>query len=142
MMLRTPLSLLSLGVILFVTTLPQQANSFCIYNKSESETEINVEQIGGADNTPWGRRFKKYNVASGNKECCAFDNSDCNDNVSEKTHPVKFRFHVAGHGTDDSGYEITGHSGRYFIVNGTKEDPHFEVFNFEHKRIEFNLKEV
>ncbi|KAI9266877.1 hypothetical protein BDA99DRAFT_536281 [Phascolomyces articulosus] len=140
MKLAAPLTLLPLALMFFVSTLPQQAQSFCIYNKDDSKVRFYVKQVGGVDKVHPGKRFEKKGVYPGENGCCDYQNYDCSD-IAEKDYPIKLWFNIYHFGPD-AGYDATCPADAKVFVSGTQEDPKFEVTNADGQAVPFELYKV
>ncbi|KAI9252961.1 hypothetical protein BDA99DRAFT_540951 [Phascolomyces articulosus] len=126
--------------MLFASTLPQQAHSFCIYNKDDSKVRFYVKQVGGVDKVHAPKRFEKKGVYPGKSGCCDFQNYDCSD-IAEKNHPIKLWFNLYHFGPD-AGYDVTCPADSKVFVSGTQEDPKFEVTDADGNPVDFKLYKV
>ncbi|KAI8642596.1 hypothetical protein BD408DRAFT_176416 [Parasitella parasitica] len=107
-----------LALLLFVLTLIQGIQSYCVYNKMSDDTSFNIAQSSGKDITT--RLFKKY-LKKDAKECCPYTTWSCNSrpiSYDETYFTIKFDF-ASGHKTYPFGAKCT--SGGGLAIYGTAE---------------------
>ncbi|KAI7861031.1 hypothetical protein BDC45DRAFT_493362 [Circinella umbellata] len=71
---------LSLFIFILLNVLTHHVvHSYCVLNKMEDGTQVKVLQTGGQsmDGQGIGRPFY-HTMSPGSKECCNFQNGDCN----------------------------------------------------------------
>ncbi|KAI9266861.1 hypothetical protein BDA99DRAFT_558894 [Phascolomyces articulosus] len=119
-------------IILLIVAPHQQAQSYCVYNLMNDNTEIPITQISGQEGPSSSTRYYSGGLIPGGEgSCCPYTNKQCSEGPN-KDHIVKFKV---------SAYHITCPAGGYIEFGGNYLEPTFHVFYANHTPFDYDLEE-